>query len=238
MGFAVAYTLKFGMLLPLYRGIEMKSFLTRLVTPLLATSVLSLSFSAHADYNTLFMDLAAGEDMSHYRLGIGDTQKGVEGDKVTSMIYLGYFQSDDMTTLENTNLGKQEFEILTLGAGGFGYLANPDEHGGAEFDFEISKTSSDLYDYDRTGVGMRAQLFLPVVSGLQANLGVNLRPYFLSGDWDDTAKLEYEYQAGLEFAFNWDIALYAHYRFVGAYLKNDDKLSMAEGTMFGLRARF
>lgn len=216
----------------------MKSFFTCLMAPVISVSALSWSWAAHAEYNTLFMDLAAGEDMSHYRLGIGDTQKGVEGDKVTSMIYLGYFESDDTAKLEKTNLGKQEFEIITLGAGGFGYLANPDDHGGAEFDFEISQTTSDLYDYDRTSVGMRAQLFLPVVSGLQANLGVNLRPFFLSGDWDDTAKLEYEYQAGLEFAFNWDIALYAHYRFVGAYLKNDDKLSMAEGTMFGLRARF
>lgn len=208
------------------------------MAPVISVSALSWSWAAHAEYNTLFMDLAAGEDMSHYRLGIGDTQKGVEGDKVTSMIYLGYFESDDTAKLEKTNLGKQEFEIITLGAGGFGYLANPDDHGGAEFDFEISQTTNEALDYERTSVGMRAQLFLPVVSGLQANLGVNLRPFFLSGDWDDTAKLEYEYQAGLEFAFNWDIALYAHYRFVGAYLKNDDKLSMAEGTMFGLRARF
>jgi opacity protein-like surface antigen len=216
----------------------MKSFFTRLATPFLVSSALSFSLAAQAQYNTLFMDLAAGEDMSHYRLGIGDTQKGIEGDRVTSMLYLGYFQSDDMAKLEKTNLGTQEFEIITIGAGGFGYLANPTEHGGAEFDFEVSQTTSDEYDYERTAAGMRAQLFLPVVSGLQANVGVNLRPFFLSGDWDDTAKLEYEYQAGLEMAFNWDIAVYAHYRFLGAYLKNDDKLSMAEGVMFGLRARF
>lgn len=216
----------------------MKSFFTRLATPFLVTSALSFSFAAKAEYNTLFMDLAAGEEMSHYRLGIGDTQKGVEGDRVTSMLYLGYFQSDDMAKLEKTNLDTQEFEIITIGAGGFGYLANPTEHGGAEFDFEISQTKNDELDYERTAAGMRAQLFLPVVSGLQANVGVNLRPFFLSGDWDDTAKLEYEYQAGLEMAFNWDVAIYAHYRFLGAYLKNDDKLSMAEGVMFGLRARF
>lgn len=216
----------------------MKSFFTRLATPFLMTSALSFSFAAQAENNTLFMDLAAGEDMSHYRLGIGDTQKGIEGDRVTSMLYLGYFQSDDMAKLEKTNLGTQEFEIITIGAGGFGYLANPTEHGGAEFDFEVSQTKSDERDYERTAAGMRAQLFLPVISGLQANVGVNLRPFFLSGDWDDTAKLEYEYQAGLEMAFNWDIAVYAHYRFLGAYLKNDDKLSMAEGVMFGLRARF
>ena len=145
-----------------------------------------------------------------------------------------------MAKLEKTNLDTQEFEIITIGAGGFGYLANPTEHGGAEFDFEVSQTkaTSGQYDYERTAAGMRAQLFLPVISGLQANVGVNLRPFFLSGDWDDTAKLEYEYQAGLEMAFNWDIAVYAHYRFLGAYLKNDDKLSMAEGVMLGLRARF
>ena len=238
MGFAVAYTLKFGMLAKLHRGIEMKSFLTRLATPLLATSFFSVSLAAHAEYNTLFLDLAAGEEMSHYRLGIGDTQKGVEGDKVTSMIYLGYFKSDDMAKVEKTKLGDQEFEILTLGAGGFGYLANPSQHGGAEFDFELSETTNDALDYERVSVGMRAQLFLPVASGLQANVGVNLRPFFLSSDWDDTAKLEYEYQAGVEFAFNWDVALYAHYRFLGAYLNNDDKRTMAEGSIFGLRARF
>ena len=218
----------------------MKSFFTRLATPFLMSSALTLSVAAQAEYNTLFMDLAAGEEMSHYRLGIGDTQKGIEGDRVTSMLYLGYFQSDDMAKLEKTNLDTQEFEIITIGAGGFGYLANPTEHGGAEFDFEVSQTkaTSGQYDYERTAAGMRAQLFLPVISGLQANVGVNLRPFFLSGDWDDTAKLEYEYQAGLEMAFNWDIAVYAHYRFLGAYLKNDDKLSMAEGVMLGLRARF
>ncbi|MGR6873188.1 hypothetical protein ACU6U9_12965 [Pseudomonas sp. HK3] len=216
----------------------MKSFFTRLATPFLLSSAMTFSFAAHAQYNTLFMDLAAGKDMSHYRLGIGDTQKGVEGDRVTSMLYLGYFQSDDRAKREKQSLGKQEFEIITLGAGGFGYLANPTEHGGAEFDFEISQTTSNALDYDRTAAGMRAQVFLPVVSGLQANIGVNLRPFFLSGDWDDTAKLEYEYQAGLEIAFNWDIAVYAHYRFLGAYLENDDKLTMAEDVLFGLRARF
>ena len=216
----------------------MKSIFTRLATPFLVSSVFTFSFTAQAEYNTLFMDLSAGEEISHYRLGIGDTQKGTEGDKVTSMLYLGYFQSEDMAKLEDTNLGTQKFEILTIGAGGFGYLANPAQHGGAEFDFEISQTTNDALDYERTAAGMRAQLFLPIVSGLQANVGVNLRPFFLSGDWDDTAKLEYEYQAGLELAFNWDIAVYAHYRFLGAYLDNDDKLTMAEGVTFGLRARF
>lgn len=216
----------------------MKSFLSSMTTGVILGSALAWCTAAQADYDTLFLDLAAGSDMQHYRIGLGETLVGAEGDRVTSMVYLGYYESDDLAKLEGNSIGQQKFEILTLGAGGFGYLKDPQQHGGAEFDFEITNTNNDALNYDRSGIGMRAQLFIPVASGLQANAGVNLRPFFLSFDWDDTAKLEYEYQAGVEYAINWDVAVYAHYRFVGAYLKNDDKLAMAEATMFGLRARF
>ncbi|GAA6135791.1 hypothetical protein NBRC116188_25810 [Oceaniserpentilla sp. 4NH20-0058] len=216
----------------------MKSFLSRIVTPLLVSPLLILSAAVQAEYETVFLDLAASSEMSHFRLGLGDTSRGIDGDKVTSMFYLGYYQSDDVTKFENQNLGNQKTEIITLGVGGFGYLENHEEEGGAEFDFELSKSTSEALDYDRTAFGMRAQIFLPMAAGLQANIGVNLRPFFLSQDWDETANLEYEYQAGIEYAFNWDMAIYAHYRYLGAYLKNDDKINMAEGTLFGLRARF
>lgn len=216
----------------------MKTFFTRYSTSLLVSIALSFSLSAQADYDTLFMDLAQGDELGHYRLGIGETQKGKEGDQVTSMVYLSYFASEDRAKLENTNIGTQEFEIIALGAGGFGYLPDPETQGGAEFDFELSKTTNDELDYERTAIGMRAQIFLPLVAGLQVNVGANFRPFFLSSDWDDSAKLEFEYQGGLEYAFNWDVAVYAQYRYLGAYINDDDKLTMAEGTMFGLRARF
>jgi len=231
------------MLSPLLRGIEMKSFLSRvfsplLVSPLFASSLVALTPCAFAENDTVFLDLAAGSEMSHYRLGLGETSRGAEGERVTSMFYLGYMETDDTYKFENTNLGKKKFEMLTLGVGGFGYLENHEQYGGAEFDFEISNTFSDEVDYDRLAIGMRAQLFIPIVAGLQANMGVNLRPFFLAEDWDETANLEYEYQGGLEYAFSQDIAVYSHYRYLGAYLKNDDKLTMAESVLFGLRARF
>ena len=238
MGFAVAYLRGFGMLEPSLRGMVMKTFFSRYSASILVSTALSFSVCSYADYDTLFMDLAQGDELGHYRLGIGETQKGKEGDQVTSMVYLSYLASDDMSKLEGANLGTQEFEVIALGAGGFGYLPDPEKQGGAEFDFEISQTTNDALDYERTAIGMRAQIFLPVVAGFQVNVGANFRPFFLSSDWDDTAKLEFEYQGGLEYAFNWDVAVYAQYRFLGAYLNNDYKLSMAEGTMFGLRARF
>jgi len=216
----------------------MKPFLSRLLSPIIAASALVGASFAQAEYDTVFLDLASGSEMSHFRIGLGETPIGAEGDKVTSMFYAGYFTSDDLVKFEGNSLGKQEVEIVTLGVGGFGYLENHEEQGGAEFDFELSETSADALDYERLAIGMRAQLFLPVAAGLQANVGVNLRPFFLAEDWDDSANLEYEYQAGLEYAFNWDVAVYAHYRFLGAYLKNDDKVSLAEGTLLGLRARF
>lgn len=216
----------------------MKSFLSRIVTPLLVSPLFILSSAVQAEYETVFLDLASGSEMSHFRIGLGETSRGVDGDKVTSMFYLGYFQSDDVTKFEDQNLGKKKTEIISLGVGGFGYLENHEEQGGAEFDFELSNTTLEDLDYDRSAIGMRAQIFLPMAAGLQANIGVNLRPFFLAQDWDETANLEYEYQAGIEYAFNWDVAIYAHYRYLGAYLENDDKIVMAESTLFGLRARF
>jgi len=214
--------------------------LKRIATSLLSTVLTAVSFQASADYDTLFLDLAQGDAITNARIGIGETPRGEEGEKVTSMFYLGYYQSDDLVKFEDSNIptSSHEVEIMTLGAGGFGYLENPNKNGGAEFDFELSKTTVDSLDYDRTGIGFRTQLFIPMVAGFQTNIGFNLRPFFLSPDWDDQAQLEYEYQAGFEYAFNWDIALYSHYRTVGLYDNDDNKVTLAEDLIFGLRARF
>ncbi len=203
-------------------------------------ALLAASSVATADYNTLFFDLAGGDEMEHYRLGVGETPKGADGEKVTSMFYLGYFKSEDTISQGSLRVGEEEekTEIFTLGAGGFGYLDDPDKNGGAEFDFELSKTTVDALDYDRSGLGFRTQLFIPVVAGLQTNLGFSIRPFFFAFDWDDQAQLEYEYQAGLEYAFNWDIALYGHYRYVGLIDDQDDEWQLAEGVVFGVRGRF
>ncbi len=215
-------------------------FLSAPLLPALATLFLSAGASSSmAQYDTLFMDLAQGEEMTHVRLGIGETPTGEEGEKVTSMFYLSYFQSDDVLVNGNTSLGQQDVEIIALGAGGFGYLENPNQNGGAEFDFELSQTTIDSTGYKRKGLGFRTQLFIPIAAGLQSNIGFNIRPFFLTSDWDDQAELEYEYQAGLEFAFNWDVALYAHYRYLAIIgNENGDDLKLAEGVVFGLRARF
>ncbi|MEY8264578.1 MAG: hypothetical protein RPR98_10255, partial [Bermanella sp.] len=186
-----------------------------------------------------FLDLAQGDEMTQLRLGMGETPPGSEGERVTSMFYLSYFESDDSVKVNKDNRGEQKVEILALGAGGFGYLADPTLNGGAEFDFELSQTRIDgLDDYKRTGIGFRTQLFIPIAAGLQSNIGFNIRPFFLSSDWDDQAQIEYEYQAGLEYAFTWDVALYAHYRYVALIAKNDDDVKLAEGSILGLRARF
>jgi len=216
----------------------MEAFVKKVLSSAFLVCGLGLGSIAHAQYDTLFIDLAQGEDSTAARLGIGETPKGEQGEKVTSMFYLSYFESDDIARFEGNNVGRQKVEIMALGAGGFGYVENPNEQGGAEFDFELSNTKLDGTDYDRTAIGFRAQLFVPVVAGLQANIGFNARPFFLASDWDDQAQLEYEYQAGIEYAFNWDIALYAHYRNLGLYDENDDKLSLAEDVLFGVRARF
>ncbi len=215
-------------------------FLSAALLPALATVFLSAgASSAMAQYDTLFMDLAQGDEITHVRLGVGETPTGEEGDKVTSMFYLSYFKSDDVLINAGTSLGQQDVEIITLGAGGFGYLENPTQNGGAEFDFELSQTTIDSKGYERIGVGFRTQLFIPIVAGLQSNVGFNIRPFFLTSDWDDQAELEYEYQAGLEYAFNWDVAVYAHYRYLAIIGdENGDDIKLAEGAVFGLRARF
>lgn len=216
----------------------------RLMSSIRAFASLALCFSvassqlAHADYDTLFVDLAQGEDISHFRLGLGQTPPGSEGEKVTSMFYVSYFNSEDAMVNEDTNMGEKEVEIIALGAGGFGYLKDPDLNGGAEFDFELSQTEIKDTDYSRQGLGFRTQLFLPLAAGLQTNLGFNVRPFFLASDWDDQAQLEYEYQAGLEYAFNWDVALYAHYRYVAVIDDADNDIKLAEDTILGVRVRF
>jgi hypothetical protein len=205
----------------------------------LAGTVLCALFSSAAlsDYNTVFIDASQGDSITNVRLGMGETPSGAEGEKVTSMFYLGYFSSDDLIKVDGVNQGSDTVEILTLGAGGFGYLNEPHKNGGAEFDFELSNTKFDQADYDRTAIGFKTQLFIPVAAGLQANIGFNLRPFFLSTDWDDQADLEVEYQAGIEYAFNWDIALYSHYRKVDIHTE-DVTTSFAEDVVFGFRARF
>lgn len=209
-----------------------------LSTPLSIVALSVCSAFSHAEYDTVFIDLAQGEDMSHFRLGLGETPVSEDGEKVTSMFYLSYFNSEDTMTSENTNMGIQEVEIIALGAGGFGYLKDPSQKGGAEFDFEISQTEIKDSDYSRKGLGFRTQIFVPIVAGLQTNIGFNIRPFFLASDWDDQAELEYEYQLGLEYAFSWDAQLYAHYRYVAMIDESDNDVTLAEGTLAGLRIRF
>lgn len=211
-----------------------KGIFTGVVTIVLGGS---LSISSHADYDTLFIDASQGEAITHVRLGLGETSSGTDGEKLTSMMYLNYFQSDDIVKIDNTNLGSQKVEIIAIGTGGFGYLENPHKNGGAEFDFELSNTKFDQGEYDRTAIGFKTQIFVPIAAGLQANLGFNLRPFFLSSDWDEQADLEVEYQAGFEYAFNWDMAVYSHYRKLDIHL-DDVTTSFAEDVVFGLRARF
>mgnify|MGYP001942271049 CR=1 FL=1 len=217
----------------------MNSLLLRLSIPIFMSTLMLCTATAQAEYDTLFLDLAQGDEITQLRIGVGETPPGSEGEKVTSMFYLSYFNSEDTVKVMGTNQAEQEVEILALGAGGFGYLKDPSLNGGAEFDFELSQTRIDSLDnYKRTGIGFRTQLFIPVVAGLQSNIGFNIRPFFLSSDWDDQAQLEYEYQLGVEYAFSWDVAIYAHYRYVAVIDKNDDEIKLAEGSMFGLRARF
>lgn len=197
-----------------------------------------MSFTAHAQYDTVFLDAAQGEIMTHVRLGLGETPPSSDGEKVTSMFYLSYFKSNDEIITPDANLGEQDLEIIAIGAGGFGYLDDPNKNGGAEFDFEWSQTTIESLNYERQGLGLRTQIFIPVVAGLQSNIGFNLRPFFLSPDWDDQSQLEYEYQAGVEYAFNWDVAVYAHYRYVALIDTQDNNVKLAEGALFGLRARF
>ncbi|WP_396587043.1 hypothetical protein [Bermanella sp. R86510] len=210
----------------------------RFLYPLMTASLLCSSAVVQADYDTLFLDLAGGDAIEHYRIGVGETPKGEDGEKVTSMFYVGYFRSDDIVKHEDVNMGNHEVEVISLGTGGFGYLQDPQKQGGAEFDFEISQSKAESLDYERTAIGFRSQLFLPIAAGFQANVGFNLRPFFLSTDWDDSADLEYEYQAGLEYAFNWDVALYSHYRTLKIITKNDKDRTLAEDVIFGLRVRF
>ena len=204
-------------------------------------AVISSLYSAAsaAEYDTLFMDLASGDVMQHYRIGYGETPAGEEGEKVTSMFYAGYFSSEDEISRGSARFGDEEkVEIVTIGAGGFGYLQDPQKYGGAEFDFELSQTTIDALDYDRIGLGFRTQLFIPVVAGLQGNIGFNVRPFFFASDWKEQAQLEYDYQLGLEYVFSWDIAVYGHYRYLSVVDDEDEEIQLAEGSLFGIRARF
>jgi hypothetical protein len=213
-----------------------KSIYTRMISGAFCAALSSITL---ADYDTFFVDVSQGDAISHVRLGMGETPSAANGEKVTSMVYLSYFQSDDIVKADSINLGAQKVEIIALGAGGFGYLESPNSNGGAEFDFELSNTKfkDSESDYDRTGLGFKTQLFIPLAAGLQSNIGFNLRPFFLAADWDEQADLEVEYQAGLEYAFNWDIALYSHYRKLEVHTE-DETISFAEDVVIGLRARF
>jgi hypothetical protein len=223
-------------ILQLGRVIMIKSIYSRIISGTLCAVFSSAVF---ADYDTFFIEASQGDAISHARLGIGETPSAANGEKVTSMLYLSYLQSDDTVKADNVNLGTQKVEIIAIGAGGFGYLDDPQKNGGAEFGFELvnTKFKDQSSEYDKSGLGFKTQLFIPIAGGLQSNIGFNLRPFFLSTDWDDQSDLEVEYQAGLEYAFNWDVALYTHYRKLEIHTE-EQTISFAEDVVIGFRARF
>ena len=64
--------------------------LKRLAIPLISSVFGLFSTVSNAAYDTLFLDVAQGEAITNARIGIGETPRGEEGEKVTSMFYLGY----------------------------------------------------------------------------------------------------------------------------------------------------
>jgi len=216
--------------------IMINSIYFRIISGVLCTVLSSVVL---AEYDTSFIEASQGDAISQARLGIGETPSAANGEKVTSMLYLSYLQSDDIIKADNVNLGNQKVKILAIGAGGFGYLDDPMKNGGAEFGFELVNTQFDDGGivYDKSGLGFKTQLFIPLTGGFQSNIGFNLRPFFLSADWDEQSDLEVEYQAGFEYAFNWDVAFYSHYRKLEIHTE-DQTISFAEDAVIGLRARF
>lgn len=146
---------------------------------------------------TLLLEASAGADYSQFGVGIGikpeNNRPGFGG------LYYEQVELDH-------GVGA---DIKLIGFRGFSVEGSSADPRGADITMGVSRTESG--DYKRTGLSGKATLFMPLVQGVTWFVGGDLRPTFLSVDWDNDVLTELALKVGVDWRVMKNIGFYGHY---------------------------
>lgn len=146
---------------------------------------------------TLLLEGSAGVDYTQFGVGIGikpeNNRPGFGG---------LYYEQVELDHGVGT-------DIKLIGFRGFSVEGTSEDPRGADITMGVSQTVSG--DYKRTGLSGKATLFMPLAEHMTWFVGGDLRPTFLSVDWENDVLTELALKVGVDWRVTKNIGLYGHY---------------------------
>lgn len=170
------------------------------------------------------LDYAKGADYARLGIGLG------LGAQVHGAGFGGAYY-------ENLSFGHSDMNIQSLGVRGFKTQGNTDSDMGADLMLALSQTTltSDKQDsYKRTGLSGRAVFHVPVWGSVTAFLGAELRPEWLSFNWDSAMFAEVGFVAGEDWRLQDNLSIYLHYHYQGMLNGDMTTQKLSSGSVVGL----
>lgn len=197
----------------------MQKWLGILGLSLCASMVSAATSTVENNVGTLLLESSVGSDYTQYGIGIGikpeNNRPGFGG--------LYYEQIE----LEH-GLGT---DIKTLGFRGFSIEGSSDDPRGADITMGISQTRHGAYK--RTGLSGKATIFMPLSSAFTWYVGGDIRPTFLSVDWDSEVFTELGMKLGIDWRVMRNFGVYGHYYHESIITDDFDEERLGNGFVAG-----
>ncbi|CUB02644.1 hypothetical protein [Marinomonas fungiae] len=187
---------------------------------LCATMASAATNTVENKVGTLLLEGSSGTDYSQFGVGIGikpeNNRPGFGG--------LYYEQVE----LEH-GIGA---DIKLLGFRGFSVEGSSDDPRGADITMGLSQTESG--DYKRTGLSAKATIFMPVMKDITWYIGGDIRPTFLSVDWDNDVLTELGLKVGIDWRVVKNIGVFGHYYHESIVSDDFDERRLGNGVVAGV----
>ncbi|SBS27035.1 hypothetical protein MAQ5080_00710 [Marinomonas aquimarina] len=175
----------------------MKRILGMLGLTLCASMASAATNTVENEVGTLLLEASAGADYTQFGVGIGikpeNNRPGFGG--------LYYEQVELDHGLET--------DIKMIGFRGFSVEGSSEDPRGADITMGLSQTERGAYK--RTGLSAKATLFMPIMSDVTWFIGGDVRPTFLSVDWDNDVFTELGLKVGVDWRLIRNLGVYGHY---------------------------
>lgn len=178
-------------------SVEMKKIISVVGLLLCTNAAVAATNTVEKSVGTLLFEASVGADYSQFGVGLGikpeNNRSGFGG------LYYEEIELDQ----------GQGADIQSLGFRGFSVEGVDDESRGADIIMGLSKTR--FGRYERTGFSARALIYMPLMTNTTWFIGGDIRPTFLSFDWDNDEITELGLQIGIDARLSKNIGLYGKY---------------------------
>lgn len=172
------------------------------------------------EVGTVLLEASAGQDLSQFGIGLGikpeNNRPGFGG------LYYEQIELDHGI----------DTDIKLIGFRGFSVEGTSEEPRGADITMGLSQTKRG--DYKRTGLSGKATLFMPVTQSMTWFVGGDIRPTFLSIDWENNVLAELGLKVGMDMRLMKNVGVFAQYYHESILSDNLDEERLGNGFIAGL----